>query len=88
MMTCVVGRRLVVFSQVSAVVSCWVVRRLVVRDGAFARILHASKGRLARAVPRDSAGRTRGSVVESRPERRIGRDRVQPSSATRPQHPH
>jgi hypothetical protein len=45
-MACAVGRRLVVFCQVSAVLWCWVVRQLVICDRAFARILHASRGRV------------------------------------------
>ena len=41
MMTCVVGLQLVVFSQVTAVPSCWVVRQPAPRAEPFARILHA-----------------------------------------------
>jgi hypothetical protein len=40
-MTGVLRSRLVVFFQVSAPVSCWAVRWLVICDEAFARILHA-----------------------------------------------
>ena len=41
MMPCVVGRRLVMFPQVSAFLPCWAVRWSAARAEPFARILHA-----------------------------------------------
>jgi len=71
-MTCVIGWRFVAFCQVSAVVSCSAVRRLMVCNGAFARILHVRKGRLAGlflrrlVAKRGSASLTRkGSQVQA-----------------------